>query len=488
MAGIDKNTIVLLHGEDFSDSSLNPNTIENTHCTISDEGKFGKCIDGSKTTSQVLTINDLQELTSNNPFTIDFWIKLGNTRKGLLFGNGTSSIFPSFSIFIKSNNTISVHCNSTHGTDYGVEINFPNVEVIYNEFFHLAVCYDGGNIELFFNGKSKGKIATTKKIGGTNHNFSLFGRSGTNGTTAYIDEFRVSDIVRYTEDFIPYSKEYNNIPNAIIDITKDENIINFSITNDEQGYTEAFYINKAEIFINNKLSETYTSNFDNLTYIIDETLCGIGNNEIKLVVTYSDTETVEKVLRYTVNVEQLQNESTLTQVTERMQLLATTKEMEVSQLYNILIENGVEVSLKDKMSNLIEKVGTINVGIRTNVSENNLIYSAVPSELRFTNVRGTNSEIQRIILPFIGSLRVEIAYRKASSLAAASTNIILELLRDNKVVDTKTFNAGNSTMTQTVSYDFSDVRLGDILISKMTIGGGYEGQCGLMQIKGDVVQ
>lgn len=153
-----------------------------------------------------------------------------------------------------------------------------------------------------------------------------------------------------------------------------------------------------------------------------------------------------------------------------------------------LIYKGIEVLENDKMSTLIDKVRTINVGIRTHVSENNLIYSTVPSELRFTNIRGTNSEVQRIVLPFVGSLRVEIAYRKASSLAAASTNIILELLRDNKVVDTKTFNAGNSTIAKTVSYDFSDVKLGDVLISKMTIGGGYEGQCGLMQIKGDVIQ
>ena len=80
MLGIDNNTVLMLHAEDFKDSSYSPKTLTNNGVTIS-EGKFnnGFSFNG---TSNYLKVNniDLQSVLSND-FTIEFFVNMTSRNK-----------------------------------------------------------------------------------------------------------------------------------------------------------------------------------------------------------------------------------------------------------------------------------------------------------------------------------------------------------------------------------------------------------------------
>ena len=121
-------------------------------------------------------------------------------------------------------------------------------------------------------------------------------------------------------------------------------------------------ITKAEIYINGALSKTYTSNFNNITYNIDNTLCTKGNNQIKIKVAYTQGdgiyETVEEVLIYTSTEKGgLPTTSSLKELIDRQELLTNSIEIQKNTLKSILESKNVEVSDSvNKLSILIQKV------------------------------------------------------------------------------------------------------------------------------------
>lgn len=166
--------------------------------------------------------------------------------------------------------------------------------------------------------------------------------------------------------------------------------INFSCNNLDNLIT----ITKAEVYINNKLSETYEDNFENLTYTIDNSLCGIGKNNITIKVIYTQGddiyETVEEILTHTVTVNNLPATSSLKDVIDRQELLNNSIEVQKSNLKNILVSKNVELAEdENKISNLIDKVanielgkkwasGTITTTITNSTSSTTTICSALP--------------------------------------------------------------------------------------------------------------
>lgn len=66
----DEHTLLLLHGEDFTDSSIYSEQITNTGCTLSDSGKFGKAISFTNL-NKLETVEQIFDI--NGEFTIDFW-------------------------------------------------------------------------------------------------------------------------------------------------------------------------------------------------------------------------------------------------------------------------------------------------------------------------------------------------------------------------------------------------------------------------------
>ena len=72
MVGIDNNTVLMLHGEDFTDNSYSPKTISNSSTSIG-AGKFDSGFVFNGTSSYIKVNNMDLQTTLSNDFTIDFF-------------------------------------------------------------------------------------------------------------------------------------------------------------------------------------------------------------------------------------------------------------------------------------------------------------------------------------------------------------------------------------------------------------------------------
>lgn len=197
MSGIDNNTLLLLHGENITDSSFNNKTITNSGVVASDKkSKFGKkslYFNGSSTLSI--------EIPNSADFTIDFWVNLDRysqytTPVSWLASNGGRGIY--------------WHLRNDGSTfDYGNGGPYPTVPL--NEWHHMAAVQKGQEVFAFFDGvltnhfpkspQGLGKIVVGALV-----------PSGEEGTriSGYIDELRVSNVARWIQPFIPPTVPYSS--------------------------------------------------------------------------------------------------------------------------------------------------------------------------------------------------------------------------------------------------------------------------------------
>ncbi|MDB4533747.1 T9SS type A sorting domain-containing protein [Vicingaceae bacterium] len=109
-------------------------------------------------TNDYLTANSPASFTYNNSYTIEAWIKSplpGNTAYYPIFTAGTLT-GDDISIFVqKSSNLLTVtHNRGNGGTQQARQFSSPPN----NSWYHLAVTYDGTNIEVFYDGVSQGSF------------------------------------------------------------------------------------------------------------------------------------------------------------------------------------------------------------------------------------------------------------------------------------------------------------------------------------------
>ena len=155
---------------------------------------------------------------------------------------------------------------------------------------------------------------------------------------------------------------YYEIDRDIVSInSQDDSSINFSCSN----LSNLITITKVEVYINNTLSETYNSNFDNITYTIDSSLYRVGTNNVKIKVTYTQGdeiyETVEKILTCVHNIN-LTNSSNLKELIDTQETITDTIEILKGNLKSNLESKSVSVSSSDKLSDLVSKVSNIALG------------------------------------------------------------------------------------------------------------------------------
>ena len=354
MAGIDNNTLLYLRGDNFSDLSLNPKSITNNGVTIVNEGMFGSSFLFTGTNNLSIT-SDLFNFT-NSDFSIDFFIKANSAISGAkcFLTNGASSYSTNgcIGLAFRNNNSI-YYFDNTSGTQI-VNDRFA-VDIVATDLNHIEIAKANNKIYFFVNGVKKVEMG----IGATLFNFSKFGKivlgksNWQTDANCIISNFRISNVARHTEDFVPPTQPYNSI--TINKTNQTDTNIEFNI---EKLGQET--INKVEVLVNGTVSETYIDNYDNINYLIDTELCMIGNNDITIRVTYDDTYTEELSLNHNVTVDELPLETPLLDTVERVKLLIKLKQAEKNMLSSILTSKNVEVSEEDKMSDLISKVDLLD--------------------------------------------------------------------------------------------------------------------------------
>ncbi len=224
----DENTTLLIHANGeygtttFTDrSSKRIQITSNLAVSSATQKVFGS---GSAYFSGVyhsLRIPDSTNFTfGSSDFTIDFRFYLYDL-------TGYQSFFSQFNIG-GTDLSVYIRKESSHLLRFGYSLDGTNVvwvptslTVQINTWYHFAVVRDGATIRLFVNGVPDG----TNNIGtGTIHDstsavqISGYASANTQHILGYIDEFRISDTARWTEDFsssLP-SEEYPVIYNRRI--------------------------------------------------------------------------------------------------------------------------------------------------------------------------------------------------------------------------------------------------------------------------------
>lgn len=205
---VDQNTLLLLHGESFIDSSYKNHVLTVNNATISSNSKFGKSIYMNGSGYQVyLDKTDFQ--LGSNDFTFDFWIKLISTgNNNIIVNMGTLNTWAyGYQITMGENG---------HEGLYFVWANKPSsvfIPVAYSAlqsgFHHIAFVRKGTIMKAYLDGilASQSTIGTIPNAA-CSYFYIGSHTNGAGGANFYIDEFRFSNIARWTANFTPPAEPY----------------------------------------------------------------------------------------------------------------------------------------------------------------------------------------------------------------------------------------------------------------------------------------
>lgn len=330
---LDDNTICLLHFDDnFTDSinNIEPDIRNGDTFSIVKDGKFKggfKGLEGSGSKGGYLSYT-LQQ-TNLKTYTIDLWVYIDenqlNNKSQFLCINTTSSSQKLGLYKNGSNYYFTLWSDSGNDTKSEVKI---------NDYNHIAVVSNGTTTEFYING-----VKSTRTVSNvTPLNRVILGQAYSSNmyTNCIIDEVRVSDVVRYTDNFTPNNRPYSNpiYPNVL-----NSTEILCSIINE-------MTLDKIEVYVNGVLDTTYNSlNANTITihrYNLD--LLESENNLIK-VIGYKDN------LDYPVEFEYkylppLSSVASLNTIINRLQSLLERQEKENSIFISILKEKGITDDLE----------------------------------------------------------------------------------------------------------------------------------------------
>ena len=273
---------------------------------------------------------------------------------------GSSSTFT----FQKNVGNINFDVNSTNAhrntiyTKNGINGN------IFSSFFVDSIDTYAIQISAYKNSSDFGVASNRIKYTQTNDGYN----------TRFVKKLDVSEITNNPTFFVysivnpDTSKISSTVYNVYLET--EENVISINSQNTSSvnfscnTFDNLITITKAEVYINNQLSKSYTSNFDNLTYNIDNSLISIGDNKISIKVTYTQGdeifETVEEVLTHTNTVNNLPTSSSLKELIDKQELINEGLGYQIDLFRNKLISKNVEVSEdENRLSVLIDKVDSL---------------------------------------------------------------------------------------------------------------------------------
>ena len=224
----DLHTKLLLHGDSFIDGSKDKRAITNTSVAVSTaQSKFGDSsfyFDGSA----YLTIPGYD--FSTDDFTIDWWEYPTNANAGTRFTNVYCTSYATQAggllTHLHTASYLQVYLSNKTGganvSDWNVLAGNAVGNNIVNTWTHRAVVRSGSSLMFFKNGLLEYTYDIgTNKIGYSSDRPWGIGNWASDLMTTgypyigYIDEFRVSDIARWTESFTPPTEPY---PDSNIEI------------------------------------------------------------------------------------------------------------------------------------------------------------------------------------------------------------------------------------------------------------------------------
>lgn len=231
--GIDNHTLACLHFDGDTNNAAGDNlklNYPNSWESTTSNPKFGS---GKLDTSAVLDISKYN-LTDKTSFTLDFWLDKPESSPeiyfGLASGTGGWGYAPTRETTFIVWYNFAVHNKLRVKNSTGEKI--VDVPAIENwntgTYKHFALTYDGteGKASFFIDGVLKTSVTFESTV-------------NKNLTSLYIyssDEVRLSDIVRYTENFVPPTKPYS------LAVPTGNKVVNNTITKTSQLTNDSGFI------------------------------------------------------------------------------------------------------------------------------------------------------------------------------------------------------------------------------------------------------
>ncbi len=235
----DANTLLLIHADGtdasttFTDdvgvrSPAGISAIGNAQISTA-QSKFGGSsilLDGTDDYLVVGQNNNFNFGTTGN-FTIEFWIYFTTwtaPREVAVWEGRTGAGNGAELIFLYTATTLGwyVYKNSGTRTSTGVASGGTNFMTA-NTWQHVALVRNGTNLQIYIDGTARGTPSTTDNLNYSHASYILIGvdEAFNRDGNGYIDEYRVSNIARYTGNFTPSGSAFVNDSNTVLLIHAD---------------------------------------------------------------------------------------------------------------------------------------------------------------------------------------------------------------------------------------------------------------------------
>lgn len=366
--GIDKNTIFCLRGDTYTDLSENPKKIVTTGTALATNGQFG--LKGINTNTGYMSIaNCFKNFDWAGDFTIEWWeYPNGSFSKGALFFNraSTSSANTQHGLLMGYHGTMiymsnaSVWANGFSGVT--------NKSVTLNTWTHWAFVRQGSTWKSYKNGTLFWTGTNTITPNACDNGLTIGAWIETAtfdyGYNAIINDYRISNIARYTDNFTPRQAPFSSI--GISDIVYSGNKIECVLS---KNTNESF--DKIEVIINGNVKKTYTS----WTYDVDCDIDTIlyGDNTIEVKVYYCNNYSVSKKIiiskEFETKVPKLPNNASFNEAIIQTTAANSLIKEASDALVQILNAKGVPAGENSKLTQLVCLVSKISNSDNDNVSE-----------------------------------------------------------------------------------------------------------------------
>lgn len=185
---LDKNTLLLLHFDgDVKDSSSYGRTVSGG-VTNYVSGKFGQ---GGQFYENLNIAYELPAFNTKD-FTIECFLKIETADASAIIAVNGEYFFDGMLQFDLSGDSL-IPRFYVNG---GESILTSNTALNIGDYYHLAVSRASGTVRIFIDGVLKGQTSMGQNISRTGFTTGI-------GRRFVLDEFRVSDIARYTTNFTP---------------------------------------------------------------------------------------------------------------------------------------------------------------------------------------------------------------------------------------------------------------------------------------------
>lgn len=211
---VDEHTLLLLHGEAFEDSSMYRRTVGDFGATISTaQKKFGSSSFYFNGNSKLLISSSID--FKSNDFTVDWWEYCTASSNGTRFSSPWTSTSDLDGGFLIGYHGTSVFAKTGPSAgSWNLVSNAPLVSVTTSQWVHWAIVRNGNTFISFRNGVryssasiNSGNIhydpSNPMAVGG-------YRQFDTDYFSGYIDEFRISDVARWTTNFTPPTAPYES--------------------------------------------------------------------------------------------------------------------------------------------------------------------------------------------------------------------------------------------------------------------------------------